>query len=77
MDNIFLQEGKNISKLIKLGYSQMIIDKYRQSKCIGCGNIRKYCQCPFSGSAHPTRDERFELVRRELEELIKETLKNT
>jgi len=62
----FLQEKDNKEKLLKKGFSEKIIKEYQKKHCLGCGNLRKYCQCPFSGSAHPNEEERLALVEIEL-----------
>jgi hypothetical protein len=68
----FLREEENLQILLLMGYSKGLINKYRERKCLGCGHLREQCQCPFSGSAHPTPEERLNHVKQELDELRRE-----
>jgi hypothetical protein len=62
----FLQEKDNKEKLLKKGFSEEIIKEYQKKQWLGCGTLRKDCQCPFSGSAHPNEEERLALVEAEI-----------
>lgn len=61
----FLSEENNLAKLRnEPDISEEAIARYRSVHCLGCGSFRDQCQCPFSGSAHPSREERYEIVKK-------------
>jgi hypothetical protein len=70
--NGFLQEKDNMETLLKKGYSEQVIKEYQKKYCLGCGNLREQCQCPFSGSAHPSDEERLAFVEKQIKEMILE-----
>jgi len=64
------QERKVFEKLIRDGFTKEDIEQLRAiGTCIGCDCVRECCQCAFSGSAHPTDDERYEHIKNALKHL--------
>lgn len=61
-------EDRAFAKLLLDGYSRSSIEMLQETRCLGCGNTREGCQCPFGGSAHPSDSERYSWVAKQIRE---------
>jgi hypothetical protein len=62
------REQRVYDELLRDGISVEKIESIRADGiCIGCTHIREQCQCAFSGSAHPTSEERYANIKQLLQ----------
>jgi hypothetical protein len=67
MEEYKFQETGVAERLVNEGFMEATILTYTNDRCLGCGCLRSHCQCPFTGSAHPSQEERYTLVKRQLQ----------